>query len=105
MLGLRRAHAAAQNRAPAVTITLEGRVPCVLCGCQIRVLAFPSVVVNKRSIRQQPGNYMCWGAGCCPECGTDNQQATGSVRYRLTADSLAEVEAYRAQRWPELAVA
>ena len=82
-----------------MTITLEGRIRCSLCGYQIRLLAFPSVRVNKRSLRQEPGNYMCWGPGFCEECGTDNYHVRAAVRYRLHPTSAAEIEEYRARRF------
>ena len=82
-----------------MTITLEGRIRCSLCGYQIRCLAFPSVRVNKRSLRQEPGNYMCWGPGFCEECGTDNYRVEAKVRYRLHPKSAAEIAAYRARRF------
>jgi hypothetical protein len=88
-----------------MTITLEARTPCLLCGYQIRCLAFPSVRITKRSLRQQRGNYLRWGPGLCEECGTDNFHVRATVRYQLHPESVTEVEEYRTQRWPELAAA
>jgi len=90
-------------------ITLECRSPCLLCGCFLSSYAFPSVRVNRRSLRQLAGTNLICHPGACPECGTG---ASGSppVPYagemftaspwRLDAQSAAEVEAYRARRWP-----
>lgn len=92
-------------------VTLEARTPCPICGCFLRCHAFPSVRVNRRSIRQLDGPYLRTNPGPCPECGFDTGMREGyraaavstflATRYRLTADSAAEVEAYRARRWPE----
>ena len=82
-----------------MTITLEGRIRCSLCGYQIRLLAFPSVRVNKRSLRQEPGNYLCWGPGFCEECGTSNYGVRAAVRYQMHPKSAAEIDEYRARRF------
>lgn len=94
-------------------ITVEARSPCLLCGCFLSSLAFPSVRVNRRSIRQLPGGFLiCWPPAC-PECGTSTRGAhvpaplpretfTASP-WRLDARSLRDVREYRAKRWPEVA--
>jgi hypothetical protein len=82
-----------------MTVTLEARSPCLLCGYHIRCLIFPPVRVNKRSLRQTPGNYLTCGPGQCEECGTENYWVAATLRYWLTAESKREVEAYRTARW------
>lgn len=89
------------ERMAGVTVTLEARSPCLLCGYQIRCLSFPSVRVNKRSLRQMPGSYMCWRPGLCEECGTDNHHVVARVRYLMRPESAAEIDEYRARRWKE----
>jgi hypothetical protein len=94
-----------------VIVTLEARSRCLLCGYFLRSLAFPSVRVNKCSLKQLPGGYLTCHPGPCPECGTGahgsppapfaGEMFTASP-WRLGAKSAAEVEAYRAKRWPEV---
>lgn len=90
-------------------ITVEARSRCLLCGCFLRSLAFPSVRVNRRSLRQLPGTYLTCHPGPCPECGQGSHgsprapyagESFTASRWRLTAESAAEVGAYRAKRWP-----
>ena len=92
-----------------MTVTLIARSRCPLCGCWQSSYAFPSVRVNKKSLKQMPGGYLTCHAGACPECGTGSHgsppapYATESyiaTAWRLSARSAAEVEAYRARRWP-----
>lgn len=85
-------------------VTLEARTPCVLCGYLLASWTFPSARVNKRSIRITGPSINCGPLRECPECGTPSAYEV-QTRYRLTAESVAEVEAYRAKRWPELAAA
>lgn len=85
-------------------LTLEARTPCILCGYLFSNWAFPSARVNKRSLRITGPSISCGPLRECPECGHPPAQET-HVRYRLTAESAAEVEAYRARRWPELKAA
>jgi hypothetical protein len=87
-------------------LVLEARTPCPVCGCYLRCFAFPSARVNKRSIRPLPGGYLWTGPGACPECGFDAGMGAPRLSFtaspwRLTTESQAEVEAYRARRWPE----
>lgn len=91
-------------------ITLEARAPCPVDGYLLRWFAFPSVRVNKRSLRQLPGFSLRCQPGPCPECGlalwSTSLPSTHLVTvWRLTADSQREVDAYRARRWPELVAA
>ena len=90
-------------------VTLIARSPCLLCGCYLSSYAFPSVRVNRRSLKQLPGTNLICHPGACPECQTGahgsppapyaGEMFTASP-WRLDAKSLAEVEAYRAKRWP-----
>ena len=91
-------------------LSLECRTRCVICGCFLSCYAFPSARINKRSIRQLDGICLRTNPGRCPECGFDAGMRARSLLpgsftaslWRLTADSAAEVEAYRAKRWPEV---
>lgn len=90
-------------------LTLEARTRCPICGCYLRCFAFPMARINKRSIRQTPGGYLRTNPGPCPECGFDACTRAPALApgtfvaslWRLTVESQAEVEAYRARRWPE----
>lgn len=89
-------------------ITLEARSPCPVCGCQLASYAFPDVRVNKRSIRARRGGYLWVGPDDCPECGFTARRAAQSypaTRWLPDAGSLADIAAYRARRWPEMAAA
>lgn len=80
-------------------LTLEGREPCLLCGCQLRSWIYPTAVINKRSIRlKRDHDHLSAADWKCPECGTPAIQLMRAV-YRLTASCAAEVAAYRARRW------
>lgn len=81
-------------------LTFEGRVPCVVCGYRLRYVLMDSYRVNKASIRKQ-GTSPAIGAAdrVCPECRTENH-APPPDRYTLLPHSKAEVDAYRAKRWP-----
>lgn len=93
----------------AVMVTAVARSPCLLCGCQLSSYAFLSVRVNRRSLRQLPGGYLRSNPGRCPECGTGSHGSppapyagelfTASL-WRLDGKSWAEVQAYRARKWP-----
>lgn len=82
-------------------VTLEARFPCLLCGYLHHSWSFPSARVNKRSLRITGPSIICGPLRECPECGTTTVSEL-FVRYQLTAESLAEVAAYRSRRWPEL---
>ena len=94
-------------------LSLECRTRCPMCGYFLSCFAFSTVRVNKRSFRQLPGLYLRTNPGRCPECWFDGclrapAAPTGSFTatlWTLTASSAAEVDAYRARRWPELAAA
>ena len=81
-------------------VALEARTPCPLCGYQIRVSMCGTARVNKRSLRVKP--TLGWLAySRCPECGTEVRSASSVPRtaYRLSAESDAEVIAYRERKW------
>ena len=81
-------------------VALEARTPCPLCGYQIRVSMCGTARVNKRSLRVKP--TLGWLAyNTCPECGTEVRSASSVPRtaYRLSAESDAEVIAYRERKW------
>ena len=91
-------------------LTLIARSRCALCGYWLSSYAFPSVRVNKRSLRQLPGGYLTCHSGACPECGTGSHgsppapyaaESFTAAPWRPDAKSLAAVEAYRARKWPE----
>jgi hypothetical protein len=84
-----------------VIVTLEARTPCHLCGYLLASWTFPSARVNKRSVRITGPSINCGPLRECPECWTPTADELRK-RYRLTPESQAEVEAYRARRWPEL---
>lgn len=82
-------------------LTLEARVPCVLCGYRLRYLMMRTCRINKRSIRSDhPG--IVGTDPACPECLTPNHSGPPD-RWRLIVSSQAEVDAYRARKWPEAA--
>lgn len=83
-------------------VTLVSRSRCLLCGYLLESWAFPSAQVNKRSIRITGPSLSCGPLRDCPECETPSAEEV-RARYRLTPESVAEVEAYRVRRWPELA--
>ena len=81
-------------------VALEARTPCPLCGYQIRVSMCGTARVNKRSLRVKP--TLGWLAySRCPECRTEVRSASSVPRtaYRLSAESDAEVIAYRERKW------
>ena len=81
-------------------VALEARTPCPLCGYQIRVTMCGTARVNKRSMRVEP--TLGWLAySRCPECRTEVRSASSVPRtaYRLSAESDAEVIAYRERKW------
>lgn len=90
-------------------VTLIATSRCLLCGCFLHSYAFPSVRVNRRSLKQLPGVNLICHPGACPECQTGahgsppapyaGEMFTASP-WRLDAKSVAEVEAYRARKWP-----
>jgi hypothetical protein len=84
-------------------ITLVARSRCPMCGCWQSSYAYPSVRVNKCSLRQLRGQYLTCAPGRCPECGHGSWPGAESYRatpWRLDAESAAEVESYRARKWP-----
>jgi len=90
-------------------ITVIARSRCALCGYLLSSYAFPSVRVNRRSIRQLPGTYLTAYPGPCPECGTGSHgsppapyvaESFTASPWRIDAKSWAEVLAYRAKKWP-----
>jgi len=91
-------------------ITVVARSRCALCGYLLSSLAFPSVRVNRRSIRQLPGAYLWCAPPGCPECNTSTfgsgvyaplaRESYTASPWRPDAKSWAEIEAYRAERWP-----
>lgn len=92
-------------------ITLECRAACPVCGYLLAAYAFPTVRVNRRSLRQLPGACLRVNPGRCPECGLDaglRSPAPSTALaspWRIRPESAAEIAAYRARRWPEPAPA
>lgn len=81
-------------------VTLVAHDPCGLCGYVREAFMFPSMRINKRSMRSQGTHLVMW-FGRCRECNVD----TGSpptVQWQLDQASAVKVEAYRLRRWPEL---
>jgi hypothetical protein len=83
-------------------ITLVARSRCPMCGCWQSSYAYPSVRVNKCSLKQLPGTYLTCAPPRCPECGERSQdgEAYRATLWQLDAKSAAEVAAYRARKWP-----
>jgi hypothetical protein len=79
---------------------MEARTTCPLCAYRIRVIMCGSARVNKRSMRVEP-TLGALAFNTCPECGADVRSASSVPRsaYRLSAESEAEVIAYRKKRW------
>lgn len=92
-----------------MNIMVEARSRCLLCGCYLATLAFPSVRVNKCSLRQLPGTYLMCYPPPCPECGTGSSRnppmapAPGesytASPWGICSSSRAEIRAYRLGRW------
>lgn len=82
-------------------VALVARYPCTPCGYLLKTLLVPSMRINKRSMRSV-GISIGIADRACPECGASTSLPDRPV-YRLTADSAAQVAAYRLRRWPELA--
>ena len=80
-------------------LMLEARSPCLLCGYQLACWAYPHARVNKHSIKVTGPSITAGPYWECPECGTASVEAL-HVRYRMRPESAAEVDAYRAKRWP-----
>jgi hypothetical protein len=85
-------------------VTLEARAPCPVDGYLVSWFTFPSVRVNKRSLRDLGGVSLSWREGCT-ECGMWPVWDRPAGPWRLTADSQREVDEYRAKKWPELVAA
>ena len=89
-------------------ICVESRSRCLLCGCWLASLAFPSVRVNKNSLRQLDGCYLICGPPRCPECGTSTwgrpvpaplaRETFTASCWRPDAKSLRDIAAYRDRR-------
>jgi hypothetical protein len=78
-------------------VTLEARFPCALCGYLFSSWSFPTARVNKRSLRITGPAVICGPLRDCPECGMPSDGVV-ALRYRLTAESAADVAAYRSRR-------
>lgn len=83
-----------------MTVTLEARMPCTVCGYRLRVIITGSARVNKRSLRLS--HTLSASDRECPECGEPVWQIAWD-RARLRPEDAAKVEAYRLRKWPELA--
>ena len=83
-----------------MTVTLEARTPCWLCGYQHRIVQVSSIRVNKNSIRTLGNRLICLGTHVCPECGELNRGEPAAIRFRMDPDDLAKVRAYQLRRWP-----
>jgi len=97
-------------------ITVVAKSRCPVCGYLLSSLAFPSVRVNRRSIRQLPGTYLTCYPPPCPECGEGRRsprigdpylppvpcggESYAATPWRPTAQSWREIQEYRAKRWP-----
>lgn len=80
-------------------VALEARTPCLLCACQVRILAFGSARVNKRSLRVS-GPLLITLDHHCPECWTSTQgSSVPRSAYRLCPEDEAKVIAYRQRKW------
>jgi len=84
-----------------VMVTLVSTDACGVCGYIRTAFMFPTMRVNKRSMRSH-GTHLALGFGRCRECGAVTG-APPSTRWLLDPKSAAEVEAYRLKLWPELA--
>lgn len=83
-------------------VTMIQTDPCGVCGYVRKGYLFPTVRVNKRSIRSVRGTTIRVTLDRCRECGS----VTGMPpvdRWRLLPEDAAKVDAYRLKRWPELA--
>lgn len=86
-------------------VTMVSSDPCGVCGYIRKGFMFPSMRINKRSMRPMRSTGVVALAvrpGRCPECWTDSGSSP-SLRWVLDPASAVEVEAYRLKRWPELA--
>ena len=82
-------------------VTLIARDPCGVCGFLRRGFSFPTVRINKRSMRSH-GVTITVYPGRCEECRAISG-VPPSLWWELEPESAAKVEAYRLKRWPELA--
>jgi len=80
-----------------MTVTLESRHPCQLCGYQHRIIHVTGIRINKRSIVTK-GGLVSVGERVCPECGTANDGASAVTRFRMWPEDEAKVNAYRRQK-------
>lgn len=83
-----------------MTLSLEARSRCHMCGYWLAVHIAGTARISKRSMRLRAPLFA--SPRSCPECGEPVHQLAWD-KARLTPESQAEVEAYRARRWPELA--
>lgn len=81
-------------------VTFETCDPCGLCGYLRKGFMFPTVRINKRSMRSH-GTTLSVLPGRCEECRFSSGQSP-RLRWVLDPESAREVEAYRLRRWPEL---
>lgn len=83
-----------------MTVTLEARTPCLLCGYQHQVIQVSHVRINRHSMRTLGNGLISLGGHHCPECGTENA-ASGIVPIspmRLHPADEAKVRAYQVRK-------
>lgn len=78
-----------------MTITMETRIPCHLCGYQTKSIKVVSARVNKGSLRTWGG--LGWREHRCPECRGTIMNAHPE-RWWLDPESQTKVDAYREKR-------
>jgi len=85
----------------AVTVTLETRSRCQLCGYLHRVVMSAAVVVSKCSMRTTGPMLGGFQYPSCPECGTPAGRASVAPRtaYVVVPEDAARVAEYRFRKF------
>lgn len=84
-----------------MNIVLVTRDPCGVCGYHRKGFMFPSMRINKRSMRSV-GRHLVVLPGRCEECGMDTGLSRPPLRWQMDSESAEKVWEYRLRRWPEL---
>lgn len=82
-----------------MTVILEGREPCPVCGWQVTWMFTSTIRINKHSIRSTGGKSIVVQLHhSCLECGTPLRSDSGPHRWYFTPRDRAAIDDYRRAR-------